>query len=90
MNYTVREQECLAMVDSFKKFEHYLRGSEFTVVMHTDHSSLTFLSNGSPLTGRLGRWREYLEGFDYKVVYIKGSHNVMGDALSRSLTLHTT
>ena len=90
MNYTVREQECLAMVDSFKKFEHYLRGSEFTVVMHTDHSSLTFLSNGSPLTGRLGRWREYLEGFDYQVVYIKGSHNVLGDALSRSLTLHTT
>ena len=46
-------------------------------------------NNGAPLKGRLGRWREYLEGFDYQVLGIKGTDNVLGDAVSRSITLHT-
>ena len=37
MNYDVRNQEGLALVDTFKKFEHYLLGSKFTVLMRTDH-----------------------------------------------------
>ena len=55
MNYSVRDQEGLAIVDTFRKFQHYLLGSRFSVIIRTDHSSLTTLTNGKPLTGRLGR-----------------------------------
>ena len=89
MNYDVRNQEGLAMVDTFKKFEHYLLGSKFTIILRTDHTSLTNLSNGAPLKGRLGRWREYLGGFDYQIIAIKGTKNLWGDGLSRSITMHT-
>ena len=37
MNYNVRDQEGLALVDTFKKFSHYLRGSRFTCVCNIDH-----------------------------------------------------
>ena len=89
MNYPVRDQEGLALVDGFKKFNYYLRGAKCTVLCHTDHESLKYLSNAQPLTGRLGRWQEYLSGYDFKIVPIKGVKNLVADGISRSITLHT-
>ena len=84
-NYTVREQECLAIVDCLRKFEHYLLGARFTIRIQTDHNSLQFLQQGvQPLRGRLARWENYLAEFDYEISYIPGPSNTMGDALSRS------
>ena len=89
MNYPVRDQEGLALVDGFKKFNYYLRGARSTVLCHTDHESLKYLSNAQPLVGRLGRWQEYLSGYDFKIVPIKGVKNLIADGVSRSITLHT-
>ena len=89
MNYNVRDQEGLALVDTFKKFSHYLRGSRFTCVCNTDHESLKYLNNDKPLEGRLGRWQEYLNGYDYSIIPIKGPKNLIADGISRSITLHT-
>ena len=89
INYPVRDQEGLALVDCFKKFTHYLRGAKFTVVCNTDHESLKYLNNAKPLEGRLGRWQEYLNGYDYTIVPIKGPKNLVADGISRSITLHT-
>jgi hypothetical protein len=89
MNYNVRDQEGLALVDTFKKFSHYIRGSKFTCICNTDHESLKYLNNGKPLEGRLGRWQEYLNGYDYSIVPIKGPTNLIADGISRSITLHT-
>ena len=89
MNYNVRDQEGLALVDTFKKFSHYIRGSRFTCICNTDHESLKYLNNGKPLEGRLGRWQEYLNGYDYSIIPIKGPKNLIADGISRSITLHT-
>ena len=89
MNYNVRDQEGLALVDTFKKFSHYIRGGRFTCICNTDHESLKYLNNGKPLEGRLGRWQEYLNGYDFSIVPIKGPKNLIADGISRSITLHT-
>ena len=87
--YPVRDQEGLALVDCFKKFTHYLRGAQFTVICKTDHQSLKYLNNGKPLEGRLGRWQEYLNGYDYEIIPIQGVKNLVADGISRSITMHT-
>ena len=40
-NYTVTEQEILAVVFAFEKFHSYLLGTR--VIVHTDHSTLRYL-----------------------------------------------
>jgi hypothetical protein len=69
VNYSVREQECLAIHDCFKKFEYLLLGSAFEVIMETDHSSLKQVELGASLQSskRLARWAEYMGGFPYSV-----------------------
>ena len=88
-NYPVREKEMLALVDTFKKFSGYLVGSNFTVVCQTDHRSLECLHNGRTLQGRLARWREFLDSYDYDIQYIEGTDNLIGDGVSRSITAAT-
>jgi hypothetical protein len=54
-NYTVTEQESLAIIFSLKKFRHYLLGYKAKIV--TDHKALTYLVNKPNPSGRLARWR---------------------------------
>lgn len=53
-NYTVTEQECLAMALSMKRFPPYIEGTPFTII--TDHIALRWLMNQKGLSGRLARW----------------------------------
>ena len=89
VNYSVREQECLAIHSCFKKFEYLLVGSKFEVVCKTDHSSLKQVQEGGSLQSskRLARWAEYLGGFAYSVTWVPGITNYIGDGISRSLGL---
>lgn len=51
--------------------------------MKTDHASLKFLKTQKQLSRRIARWMSFLETFDLKIVYQKGSENVIADALTR-------
>ena len=86
VNYSVREQECLAIHDCFKKFEYLLLGSAFEVIMETDHSSLKQVELGASLQSskRLARWAESWEGS--RTVWIPGKTNLIGDGISRSIS----
>ena len=53
-NYTVTEQELLAVVFSFEKFRSYSLGTR--VIVHTDHSALRYLMAKKDLKPRLIRW----------------------------------
>ncbi|MDO9013470.1 MAG: RNase H-like domain-containing protein [Polynucleobacter sp.] len=81
-NYTVTEQECLAVVWAVKKLRPYLTGNTFSVV--TDHRALKWLMQGQHANQRLARWSMELQGYTFDIQYRKGSQHVNVDALSRA------
>ena len=80
-NYSVTEQECLAVLFGIEKFRPYVEGSKFRIL--TDHHSLLWLRTLKNPTGRLCRWAISLAQYDFTIEHRKGSLNVVADAASR-------
>ncbi|XP_070006755.1 uncharacterized protein [Nicotiana sylvestris] len=81
MNYTVTEQELLAIVYAFEKFRAYLLGSN--VIVYIDHVALRYLMEKKDVKPRLIRWVLLLQEFDFEVNDRKGTENQVADHLSR-------
>ena len=82
LNYSVIEKETLALVWALQHFDVYV-GSSTPLVVHTDHNPLTFLQSVHCPNRRLMRWMLYLQSYCLEIRHIKGSENVVADALSR-------
>jgi len=76
--YTTTERELLSIVETLKEFRNILLGQK--ILIHTDHENLTYKTFNSD---RVMRWRLYIEEYSPDLRYIKGTHNVVADALSR-------
>jgi RNase H-like domain found in reverse transcriptase len=76
--YTTTERELLSIVETLKEFRNILLGQKIKV--HTDHENLTYKHFNSD---RVMRWRLYIEEYSPELQHIKGTHNVVADALSR-------
>ncbi len=76
--YSVKEIELLAIVETFKEFKGMLWGQPIKVF--TDHKHLMRDALGLT-TDQVYRWRSLLEGYGPKIVYIKGIHNAVADAI---------
>jgi hypothetical protein len=61
--------------------EPYLQHKEFTII--TDHKSLLHLGDQKLTTGIQHKAFLKLLGFQYKIMYMKGTDNLAADALSR-------
>jgi hypothetical protein len=81
-NYTVTEQEGLAVIFFLKKFRHYLLGYKVKIV--TDHKALTYLVNKPNPSGRLARWLLLMEEFDIDIVHRPGRRHDNVDGLIRA------
>ena len=81
-NYTVHEQELLAIVDACKTWRHLLVGSEVTV--YTDHNPIRYLWDQPDLSKRQARWINFLAEYDLTIQYVEGTKNVVADAFSRN------
>ena len=80
--YITREHELLAIKDALQHWKHYLLGVPFTI--KSDHESLRYLFTQKELSGRLLRWCDFLQQFDFgDIEYLPGAQNAVGDALSR-------
>ena len=84
-NYTVGEQELLAVVHALHVWRCYLEGApKFQVV--TDHNPLIYLNTQQNLSRRQARWVEFMQRFDFGWIYRPGRFNV-ADPLSRAPSL---
>nr|XP_009768428.1 PREDICTED: uncharacterized protein LOC104219438 [Nicotiana sylvestris] len=81
MNYTMTEQELLAIVYAFEKFWAYLLGSK--LIVYTDHAALHYLIEKKDAKPRLIWWVLLLQEFDFEVKDRKGTQNQVVDHLSR-------
>ncbi|GKB27941.1 putative mitochondrial protein [Tanacetum coccineum] len=75
------EKEFLAVVAALDKWKGYFFDRHFKI--KTDHFSLKYLLNQKLTTPFQFKWLPKLLGYDYEIVYKKGSENVVADALSR-------
>jgi hypothetical protein len=77
---SVTEQELLAIVETLKEFKGMLWGQQLTV--YTVHKNQ--IQDALGLTSdRVYHWRLLLEEYGPIIVYIKGIHNTVADAISR-------
>ncbi|KAJ2921120.1 hypothetical protein H1R20_g15976, partial [Candolleomyces eurysporus] len=80
-NYPTHEVEMLAGVESMLRHADILQGAKFQWI--TDHKGLIHLLDQEKLSGRKARWMEKIALFDFTVVYVPGTENVLADSLSR-------
>jgi hypothetical protein len=80
-NYPVHEIEMLAGVETMLRHRDILQGARFKWI--TDHKGLIHLLRQKNLSGRQARWCEKISEFDFDIVYVPGTENVVADALSR-------
>ncbi len=78
--YSVTEIELLAIVETLKEFKGMLWGQDIKVYTH--HKNLTRDALGLT-SDRVYHWRLLLEEYAPKVMYIKGIHNTVADAISQ-------
>ena len=84
LNYSTIEKEALALVWALKHFDVYLGSGVVPVVVFTDHNPLVFLNSLQCPTQRLVRWSLFLQSHWLDIRHIKGTDNVVADALSRA------
>jgi len=76
------EKESLAILLAIDQWKAYLQPAEF--VIHTDHKSLTHLSDQRLHTYWQQKVLTKLMSYQYKISYKKGTTNSIADALSRA------
>jgi hypothetical protein len=72
-NYNTTNTELLAIVDALQAFETKLLGIKFTVV--TDLKALVYLMTKPMATGRLARWLEHMQMFEFAILHTPGETN---------------
>lgn len=81
INKAIIEKELIAIHFAVTVFRPYLYGREFTV--YSDHKPLIFLYKLKNPSSKLNRLRLDLEEYKFEIIHIKGTENVIADALSR-------
>ena len=79
--FSAYELECLAVLFGLEKFRPYLEHVEFD--LETDNQALTWCLSHPRQLGRIGRWVIRLSSFKFQAHHIRGTQNVIADALSR-------
>ena len=74
-NYDIHDREMLAIVESMKRWRHYLEGAKYPIQIRSDHKNLEVFMTTKVLNRRQARWAEFLANYDFVLVHIKGTKN---------------
>jgi hypothetical protein len=77
---SVSELECLAILFGTDKFRKYIEHQEF--VLETDNQALLWLLSHPRQLGKIGRWVVKISALKFEVRHIRGTQNIVADALS--------
>ncbi|SCO92825.1 uncharacterized protein FRV6_16953 [Fusarium oxysporum] len=83
LNYPIYDKEFLAIINYFKEYQHYLRGSKHQVKVFTDHKNIAYFATTQELNRQQLRYAEYLYEFDFTIAHYKGTDNRRADAISQ-------
>ena len=78
---SVYVKEMLAIIESVKKWRHYLIGNHFQII--TDQQSLRGLLTSACHTPEQQKWASRLIGYNFDILYRPICHNQAADFLSR-------
>lgn len=85
-HHSAIEREACAVIESIRKWRHFLIGKRFQLV--TDQQSVRFMfdhkNRGKIKNEKILRWRMELACFNFDITYRPGSRNLVADALSRA------
>jgi len=81
MNYSTDDLEAVALMYALKSVESLALVRHTTVI--TDNSHVLHIHDWTPLNNRQRRMISYISQFNLTVRFIKGSRNLLADALSR-------
>jgi hypothetical protein len=68
-----------------EKFLKYIEHQEFT--LETDNQALSWLVSHPRKLGKIGRWVAKISALKFQVRHIRGTQNIVADALSRMFDL---
>ena len=81
--YETHNGELLAIVEAFKTWRHYLKGSQYEVLILTNHNNLRRFMETKSLSSRQVRWAQELSRYHFQIDYCQGKANEAADALSQ-------
>ena len=82
--YSTIEKEALSLILAVKKFQCYLQSSAVPIKVFTDHNPLAFIQKAKLQNQKILRWALTLQEYHLDLHHIKGSENLIADALSRA------
>ena len=82
-NRSITCLEAFALVTSVDHFQFYIEGNK--VILHTDHSALTYIAKQHLTENKVARWFQTLVKFDIQIIYEKANNNTVADVLSRNV-----
>jgi len=81
INYDVHNKAIAAIVATFKEWGYMLMFVEDQILVYTDHKNLEYINTTKTLNHRQLRWAEFVQRFNFKVVYREGQLNEKAAAL---------
>ena len=81
--YETYDSELLAIVEVFKTWKHYIKGSQHEVLILTKHKNLRRFMVTKSLSSRQVCWAQKLSGYHFQIDYYQGKANKAADALSQ-------
>ena len=82
-NYDIHDKELLAIIQAFKEWKRYMRGSHRPVQVFTNYKNLVTFMMTNDLSERQGRWQEFLSQYNFRIIYRSGKEGRKPDTLTR-------